>query len=140
MKNQPVLAVIVASSAQFCDSLRVLLMAVPCIDRVLVLNQKTEMPDFGQRAQPLFVLLDFSLAESWMLSLLTHIKQQADLSRAIVLVNNEQERAVAAAAGADLVFVKGVSAAKLFATIENTLNGAVAGICSSRPICASKDL
>lgn len=115
MKNR-MSALVIGPPGRLRDSLQVLLTAIPRIERV---SQADDVPSalaVGTESPAVVVLADGDL-----LATLDRIRAGWPHAKCVALVDDEQELEVAQAAGADVVLLRGLSAAKLIATIEGLL-------------------
>ncbi len=71
--------------------------------------------------RPTLALLDFDLSDDNPLATLEQIKARQPKIWCAVLVDNEHEQQLAKTAGADVVLMKGVLAARFLTTIEELL-------------------
>ena len=73
------------------------------------------------RSSPDLVILDSSLAQDALHTILETLSEQYPDARCIVVISDPQQRSVIEAAGADAVLVEGCSAELLSATIKALL-------------------
>lgn len=121
MKNQ-ISVLIIARPCHLRDSLRVLLTAIPQVGQVSQADDGPSALSMGAKHRPALVMLDSDLPNNELVTTLGRIKARWPQAHCIVLVDNVQEQQVAEAARADVVLVKGVLAARLFATVEELLS------------------
>lgn len=114
-------ALIIARSAQLRESLLVLLRAVPRIEEIYQADDGDSALGMSQQIRPALVLLNHSLAQNEVKMTLEGIKSAWPQARSVVLLDDEQDRRGAEAAGADMVLVKGMLAAKVLDMIDEVL-------------------
>ncbi len=114
-------ALIVARSAQFRESLVVLMRAIPQIGRVEQADSIISALSEHVGQVPDLILCDFEAVQNEMVETLYRVKARWSSSRCVVLVDDEGARQAAEAAGADVVLTKGVLAARLLETVESLL-------------------
>lgn len=118
-------ALIVADSPQLRDSLLILLRAVPGIEAIYQANDVSSALSTSPELEPTLVLLDYDLAKNGVATTWGQIMAQRPQTRFVALVDSEQQMQQAERAGADVVLMKGVLAARLLETIEGLLEGKV---------------
>jgi DNA-binding NarL/FixJ family response regulator len=114
-------ALIIAPSVQLRQSLLVLLRAIPHIGPIYQAGDISSALSIRPMPYLDLVLCDFSLAQSEATKTLRRIKAEWPETRCVALVDEEQARQGALAAGADVVLTKGVLAARLLRKIEELL-------------------
>jgi ribosomal protein S18 acetylase RimI-like enzyme/CheY-like chemotaxis protein len=114
-------ALIVARSAQFRESLVVLMRAIPQIGSLEQADSISAALSEPTGEAPDLILCDFEAVQNEMVETLDRVKAQWSNSRCVVLVDDEGARQAAEAAGADVVLTKGVLAARLLETVERLL-------------------
>ena len=120
MRN-PRSTLIIARPGQLRDSLQVLLAAIPQLG---VVNQADDGPTglaLTTIECPTLVFLGFDLPKHELLKTLKQAKIKWPRTPSIALVDNPHDDQAAKTAGADIVLMKGVLAAKLSTMIEDLL-------------------
>jgi ribosomal protein S18 acetylase RimI-like enzyme len=115
------LALIVARSAQFRESLSVLVRSIPHIGRIEQAEDLASPLAEDPEPSPDLVLCDYESVRDEPVGTLHRVKARWPQSRCVVLVEDEDARQKAQAAGADVVLTKGVLAARLLEEIERLL-------------------
>jgi DNA-binding NarL/FixJ family response regulator len=115
-------ALVIAHSAQFRESLLVLLRAIPQIEQIYQAEDVPSALTLHIAFAPLLVLCDYDLAQGKVNRMLRRVKAMWPEARCVALVEDEQEREDAEDAGVDVALIKGVLAAKLLETIETLLS------------------
>lgn len=116
-------ALIVAKPSQFREGLQAILTAIPQIKQVSQVDDAPSALKMAAQHDPALILLDFDLSSRGVLAAtLEQIKATWPHSQCIALVHNEPEDQIAKAAGADVVLMKGIPAAKLFAIVKELLS------------------
>jgi len=118
-------ALVIARSAQLRESLLVLLRALPRIQEIYQADGGDSALMMSQQIHPALVLLDHGLTRNEAQATLEGIKVAWPQARSIVLLDDEQDRRGVEAAGADLVLVKGMLAAKVLDMIDGALGAKV---------------
>jgi DNA-binding NarL/FixJ family response regulator len=121
MPKQVTLALIVARPGPLRNSLQSLMTTMPQIEILAETSDPSALLRLGARIQPDVVLLDASLPGKEVGAALRQIKEEWSRTRSIVLVEDSQQQQEIEAAGADVALLKGYPAAKLIATIEESL-------------------
>jgi ribosomal protein S18 acetylase RimI-like enzyme len=116
------LALIVARSAQFRESLAVLVRSIPNIGRIEQAEDISSALAEHPELSPDLVLCDYESVQDEPVGTLHRVKIRWPHSRCVVLVEDEDARCKAQAAGADVVLTKGVLAARLLEEIERLLS------------------
>jgi DNA-binding NarL/FixJ family response regulator len=122
MPKQIILALVVAKPGHLCNGLQSLLRTVPQIEIIAETQDPSVLLKIGTEMQPELVLLDASLFDEDAWTAITKIKDEWPQTQCIALVDNDQQRQNAQAAGVDLVLPKGYPAQKLVAIIENIID------------------
>lgn len=112
---------IVAKPGRMREGLQALLRTIPAIKIVGQADCESQALSMIAQQQPALILLDSSLTLQEMLPTLMQIKGGYPRSHCIVLVENEQQQAVAREAGADTTLITGFSAEVLHAAIDQIL-------------------
>ena len=118
-------ALIVADSAQLRDSLLILLRSIPGIE---ARHQASDGPSalaMSPALEPTLVLVDYKVARNGASKTLGQIKAKWPQTQNVALVDDEGQVEQAETAGADVVLMKGVLAARLLETIEGLLVSSV---------------
>jgi len=108
---------IVAPPGRVRDSLRVLLKST----RPLIHIDWAEEIDQLADAPPTLVLLDAALPDDQTWSALDHIRQHYPQHRCLILAHSTEHQKRAQAAGARVVLLEGLTAASLFAAVEEAV-------------------
>lgn len=115
------LALIVARSAQFRESLAVLVRSISHIGRIEQADDLSSALAGHPELSPDLLLCDYESVQGEPVGTLHRVKARCPQSRCVVLVEDEDARTSAQAAGADVVLTKGVLAARLLEAIEGLL-------------------
>ena len=113
---------IVAPSAQFRESLAVLVRAIPQIGRIEQAEDPVSALLTHAGAPPDLILCDFESVQDGAAETLRRLKAWWPYVRFVVLVEDETAYQQARIFGADVVLTKGVLAARLLETIEKLLS------------------
>jgi DNA-binding NarL/FixJ family response regulator len=114
-------ALIVARSAQFRESLVVLMRALAQIGPIMQADSIPEALSGYVERTPDLVLCDYASIQNERAETLYRIKARWPNARCVILVDDDRARQAAEAAGADVVLTKGVLAARLLETVEKLL-------------------
>jgi ribosomal protein S18 acetylase RimI-like enzyme len=117
----PLSALIVASSAQFRESLVVLTRAISQVGPIQQADSISLALSEHVGPAPDLVLCGFEAVQNETVETLYRVKARWPNARCVVLVDDEAARQAAEAAGADVVLTKGVLAARLLDTVERLL-------------------
>jgi DNA-binding NarL/FixJ family response regulator len=123
--NSQTSALIVARSAQLRGSLLVLLRALPRIEEIYQADDGDSALRMSQQIRPALVLVDHDLSQIEVQATLERIKVAWPQTCSVVLLDDEQDRRGVEAAGADMVLVKGMLAAKVLDMIDAALEAEV---------------
>jgi DNA-binding NarL/FixJ family response regulator len=118
-------ALIVADSTQLRESLLILLRAIPGIEAIDQVHDGRSVLTISPGLEPTLVLLDYGLLRNGASRTLGRIKAKRPRARFVALVDSEKQVQRAQSAGADVVLMKGVRAARLLETIEGLLESQV---------------
>ena len=119
--TRPVSVSIVARSAQFRESLAVLVRAIPQIGRIEQAEDLFSALLIHAGTPPDLMLCDFESVQDEAAEALRPLKIRWPHLRCVVLVEDETAYQQAQTVGADVVLPKGVLAARLLETIEKLL-------------------
>jgi ribosomal protein S18 acetylase RimI-like enzyme len=120
---RPALALIVARPAQFRESLALLVRSISHVGRIeCAEGLHTALADHPDLS-PDLLLCDYESVQDEPVGTLHRVKARWPQSRCLVLVEDEDARCKAQAAGADVVLTKGVLAARLLEEIEGCFPG-----------------
>jgi DNA-binding NarL/FixJ family response regulator len=115
-------ALIAVKSGPLRDGLRALIATMPQIEAVEDVDDVGSALQDGYRTDcPTVVLLDASLIDGEMGMVLHQLRSKWPKARYVFLADDVYQHHSAAAAGADVVLLKGVSAARLVSTIARLL-------------------
>ena len=121
MKEHCASVLIIARSGPLRDGLQALLTAMPQVDAAEEASDLSSALRMAFERAPALMLLDSGLAGSQTWLAVRQVKAKWPRVRCIFLADNVQQQYEAEAAGADAVLLKGVSPAKLIATIVRLL-------------------
>jgi len=116
------LVLIVACSVQFRESLSVLMRSIPHIGRIEQAEDISSALVEDTEPAPDLLLCDYESVQDEPVGTLHRVKARWPQSRCVVLVEDEDARRKARAAGADVVLTKGVLAARLLEAIEGLIS------------------
>jgi len=105
---------IVAPAGRVRDSLRVLLKSTRPLIRIDWAEEIDRLADIP----PTLVLLDATLPNDRAWQALEHIQQHYPQHRCLILAHSSEHQKRAQAAGAQAIRLEGLTAARLFATVE----------------------
>jgi DNA-binding NarL/FixJ family response regulator len=111
---------VVASPGYVLEGLQALLSVLSGVE-VLVTTDRASALEIVERHAPALVIVVDGLQGDSALTTVTCVKSGWPAIRCIALVDDEQRREQAQAAGADPVLVKGIPADSLVATVEEML-------------------
>lgn len=114
-------ALIVAKPGPLRDGLRALLIAMPEVNVVEEVCDLSSAPRMAFGRAPALVILDSGLASSEIWLAVRRAKAKWPQAQCIFLADSVEEQFEAEAAGADAILLKGVSPAKLIATVVRLL-------------------
>lgn len=120
-KRGGVSVLIAARPGPLRNGLQALLTVMPQIGVIEGADSPLATLEAVEEHRPDLVLLDTSISDNGVSSVLRLVKSANTQSRYLVLANDAQQRRVAEAAGADVALVKGFPAARLFETIDALL-------------------
>ncbi len=120
MTNKSLLTLIVSSSGDLQNGLLALMTTIPPISAVLVVEDINSALRMAENHKPALIILDMSLPD--MLDIIKQVKEQCPHVHLIVLVEDTVEEKEVEESGADSVLLKGFSAQKLIAIVENLID------------------
>ena len=120
MTNKSVLALVVSSSGVLQNGLLALMTIIPPISAVLVAEDINSALRMVENHQPALILLDMSLLD--MQDAIKQIKELCPHIHLIILVEDIKQQKEAEESGVDSVLIKGFSAQKLVAIVENIID------------------
>jgi DNA-binding response OmpR family regulator len=125
MTNKSILTLVVSSSGDFQNGLLALVTTIPPISAVLVAEDINSALRLVENHKPALIILDMPLPD--MQDVIKQIKEQCPHVHLIVLVEDTVEEKEVKKSGVDNVLLKGFSAQKLIAIVENLIdrNGAL---------------
>jgi DNA-binding response OmpR family regulator len=125
MTNKSILTLVVSSSGDFQNGLLALVTTIPSISAVLVAEDINSALRLVENHKPALIILDMPLPD--MQDVIKQIKEQCPHVHLIVLVEDTVEEKEVKKSGVDNVLLKGFSAQKLIAIVENLIdrNGAL---------------
>lgn len=115
-------ALIMAKPSELREALQAILSVIPQIKQICETDNCASTLTMAAQLHPALVVLDFDLPLKQISIVLAQIKATCSQAQSVVLVDNEQEYQMAKAAGADLVLIKGIQAAKLLAILSERLS------------------
>ncbi len=124
MTNGKRMALIAAQAGPLGDGLEALLMTVSQIETVSQVSNASAVMAAVAQYHPALVLLDTSLPDNKVLTVLRQIKANGSQSRCLVLADDIRQQQQAKAAGADISLLKGFPPKKLVEIIEGLLSEA----------------
>ena len=119
MTHKSILALVVSSPGDLQNGLLALMTTIPPINAVLVAEDIKSALRMVENHQPTIIILELSSCQ--VLATINEIKTQWPRIHLIVLVNDIIQSKDAEASGADSVLIKGFSAQKLIAIVEDLL-------------------
>ncbi len=120
MENQ-LSALIIASPGPLRDGLQTLLSAIPAIAQVLFAEAGPAIDALVVSDAPAIIVLDCQAQAFDMSATLRQVKARWPATPCIVLVDSEHQNDALPTAGADMLFLKGVLASRLFVAIADLL-------------------
>lgn len=117
MTDKTVLALVVSSSDSLQNGLLALMTTISHVSAVLVAEDVNSTLRMVANHQPALVVLDLSLPQ--MQDVITQIKAQYPRIQLIVLAEDVTQSEAAEALGVEHTLMKGFSAQKLIAVVEN---------------------
>jgi DNA-binding NarL/FixJ family response regulator len=112
---------IIARPGQLRDSLQVLLNSIIQMESIRLASDGPSAVDGKMNHPPALVLIEFEPVHFNARQTLEQIRTVWPRTRTVVLVEDEQEHALAREAGADIVLLKGIRAASLLRRIEELI-------------------
>jgi DNA-binding NarL/FixJ family response regulator len=122
LRSGPAIALIVARSSPFRESLAVLMRAIPQIGHIEQAEDLVSALELEFDGQPDLMLCDFESVRDGTADRLHRLKARWRSMRCVVLVENKAARHHAQTMGADVVLTKGILAARLLETVEEWLS------------------
>ena len=120
MTNKSVLALVVSSSGVLQNGLLALMTIIPPISAVLVAEDINSALRMVENHQPALILLDMSLLD--MRDVIKQIKELCPHIHLIILVEDIKQQKEVEESVVDSVLIKGFSAQKLVAIVENIID------------------
>ncbi len=120
MTNKSILTLVVSSSGDLQNGLLALVTTIPTISAVLVAEDINLALRMVENHKPALIILDISFPD--MQDVIKQIKEQCPHVHLIVLVEDTVEEKEVKKSGADNVLLKGFSAQKLIAIVENLID------------------
>jgi DNA-binding response OmpR family regulator len=124
MPMRPRLALIAVRPGSLQDSLVALMTTMHQVNTVLIAEDAASAMRTAAQHRPTLVVLEMSLGAEETRILLREAKSRWSLTRCLAIVDGVKQKEEAETAGADVVLIKGFTAAKFTATIEGLLSGA----------------
>lgn len=118
---RPMLALIVIRPGSLQDSLVALMTTMHHVNSVLIAEDAASALRMMAQHHPTLVVLEVSLPAQEVLAALKEIEAGWPSTRCIALADGVEQKQEAESAGADVVLIKGFTAAKFIATIERLL-------------------
>jgi len=120
MRNKSILVLVISSPGSLQNGLLALMTTIPKISSVLVAEDMETGLRMVENHQPVLIILDISLPKTQ--ALVKQIKTQYAQIHLIVLAEDFTQQKEIKAFGVDSVLIKGFSAQKLIAIIENLID------------------
>jgi len=120
MTSNSILALVVSGSGTLQNGLLALVTTIPPISAVLVAEDVNSALKMVENHHPGLIILDMSLPD--MQDVIKQIKEQCPHVHLIVLVEDTVEEKEVEESGVDSVLLKGFSAHKLIAIVENLID------------------
>ena len=120
MTNKSILTLVVSSSGDLQNGLLALVTTIPTISAVLVAEDINLALRMVENHKPALIILDISFPD--MQDVIKQIKEQCPHVHLIVLVEDTVEEKEVEESGVDNVLLKGFSAQKLIAIVENLID------------------
>lgn len=121
MQTDP-LILIAARSGRMREGYQAVLTVIPQTRLMEPVDDATLALKMVAEGQPALVLLDTNLPDGQVWMLLEQIKTRRPQIQCLVLVDNVRQLQTAQATGADGVLIKGASAERFYATIDELLS------------------
>jgi DNA-binding NarL/FixJ family response regulator len=115
------LALIVAQPSPLRDALRALVTTMPQVEVVAETGSSAALAEMHNKFQLDLVLLDAGVQDEDVWQALAMVKRECPHTKGCVLVEGDEQKRKAEAAGADLVLYKGFPAADLAKILEGLL-------------------
>jgi DNA-binding NarL/FixJ family response regulator len=123
MMTKPALALIVTGPGSLQKGLVAMITTMPQIQAVLVTEEASAALRMIADHRPALVLLDMVLPGNGAGTVLKEIRTSWPSTRCIILADDIRHQQEAEAAGADVVLIKGFTAATFLVTVEGLLSG-----------------
>ena len=120
MTSKSILALVISGSGTLQNGLLALMTTIPQINAVLVAEDVNSALKMVENHHPGLIILDMSIPD--MQDVIKQIKEQCPHGHLIVLVEDTIEEKEVEESGADSVLLKGFSAQKLIAIVENLID------------------
>ena len=120
MTNKSILALVVSNPGSLQNGLLALMTTIPQISSVLVAEEVDAALRMVENHQPALIILDMSLPK--VQEVIKQIKEQCPQIHLIVLAEDIAQQKEIEAFGVGSVLLKGFSAQKLIAIVENVLD------------------
>ncbi len=114
--------IIVAKPGRLRDGLHSLVVALPHVEVIGLASDGHSALAMAKEHQPSLILLDSSLPESEVFSIIREIKAITTQTRCILLAEKTQQYQPAMQTGVDEVLFRGFTAAELFGAIQQSLS------------------
>lgn len=121
--TKPALALIVTGPGSLQKGLVAMITTMPQIQAVLVTEEASAALRMIADHRPALVLLDMVLPGNGAGTVLKEIRTSWPSTRCIILADDIRHQQEAEAAGADVVLIKGFTAATFLVTVEGLLSG-----------------
>jgi DNA-binding NarL/FixJ family response regulator len=115
------IALVIAQPGPLRNSLLTLLSTMPEIEIVAEVKNFAALQHAGEELQPDLILIEAGATLNGLPEVLHHFKQRWKNTRTIVLVETTKHQETAAAAGADVVLLKGFRATRLIEQIQSLI-------------------
>ena len=120
---RPTLALIAVRPGSLQDSLVALMTTMHQVNSVLIAEDAASALRTAAQHRPALVVLEMNLGAEETCAVLKEIKSTWPLTRCLALADCVEQKEEAESAGADVVLIKGFTAAKFAATVERLLSG-----------------
>jgi DNA-binding NarL/FixJ family response regulator len=123
MPMMPTLALIAVRPGSLQDSLVALMTTMHQVNSVLIAEDAASAMRTAAQHRPTLVVLEMSLGVEETCTVLREVKSRWPTTGCLAVADGAQQKQQAESAGADVVLIKGFTAAKFTATIEPLLSG-----------------
>jgi DNA-binding response OmpR family regulator len=120
---RPTLALIAVRPGSLQDSLVALMTTMRQVNSVLIAEDAASAMRTAAQHRPALVVLEMNLGMEEARTLLKEVKSRWSVMQCLALADCVEHQQEAESAGADVVLIKGFTAAKFTATIEALLSG-----------------